>query len=103
GQQVGVMGTVPTLHPGAKTTWKRRLVIGNDLGEVMGEIARVKGRGTGTFDGVVTDTVGSPIADALITVTATGVDLNDDGTDDIVARARSAADGSFATKLPPGN
>ncbi len=101
-QQVAMMGGLE-IRPGSTKSYRRRLVIAApDLGALGTEIARVRGQSTGRFEGSVRDTVGTPVDGALIHLTAVGVDRDGNGADDVVMRARSAADGSFATALPPG-
>lgn len=100
-QQVAILGALE-IDAGKSKTYARRFVIGRDLGDVAAEVARVRGRPTGTFAGIVNDSRGEPVPDALISVRAQGVDADEDGEDDFVSRIRTGADGSFTSLLPTG-
>lgn len=102
GMQIAAAGGLD-IPAGSTRTYRRRLVIAApDLGAAGAEIARVRGQSTGTLTGTVRDTVGTPVADAFVEITAPGRDANDDGEDDRMMRARSGTDGGFAVALPPG-
>ena len=100
-QQLAMMGEL-SIEPGKAKTFRRRFIVGEDLGQVASEVARVRGKSVGTFSGIVNDSVGSPVADAFVTVRTKGVDEDENGQDDFVARARSDAGGAFTVSLPAG-
>ena len=87
------------IGPGASVTSELAFAIGRDhasvvqaLGEALGEPACV------AVDGVVRDAAGEPIEGAFVAVL--GLDEGEDGPD--LARAQTAADGSYHHCLPPG-
>lgn len=100
-QQVAIMGEL-SIAPGKSKTYRRRFLVGQDLGAIAAEVARVQGEAVGLFTGVVRDSVGQPVEDAQVTVRAKGVDADGDGEDDFVARVRALAGGAFAVSLSPG-
>lgn len=100
-QQIAIMGELD-IGSGRSKTYRRRLLVGEDLGAIASEVARVRGRSTGLFTGVVNDSVGTPVTDATVTLRAKGVDADEDGEDDYVTRVRAGAGGAFAVNLPAG-
>jgi len=100
-QLLAIMGELE-IAPEKSKTYRRRLVIGTDLGAVTSEVARVQGKGTGLFSGIVNDLTGSPVPGAFVTIRAKGVDTDGDREDDFVTRMRAGAGGAFAVNLPAG-
>lgn len=100
-QQLAIMGALE-IAPGKSKTFRRRLLIGTDLGAVATEVARIQGKSTGLFTGVVHDATGAAVPGANVTVRAKGIDANDDNQDDFVTRVRAGAGGAFAVNLPAG-